>query len=225
MTPDLAPKDEWDEEESAALAVISEAEAFQITDAATYEAGVAFRRDRKAAIAGLKEIFTPLKKKAQDAHKAVVAEEAKQIAPHQFALDAVNKKLDAYDQAQRRERAIAEARAAEEARRLEAMRPASSPGEARPPVVVPAVSVPVPRVEGFGFSVHHAGAVVDKMALIRAVASGSVSADVLEPVQSVLDLWARHDGPQTKASENPGVGVPMPGVPGVTIVATRRARG
>lgn len=217
MTTDL---DVWDEIESSGVVLASQAESLVIKDQPSMQEAGLLRQGVKALIEEIKGTFGPLKRKQDEAKKAILDEERRRLAGPEYALKLINDKLTAWDTAQRRERAIADARAAQEAKERQAMLP---PGA--PPVVVPAVAVPQAKVDGLGFSTHYKHVILDLEALIAAVAAKKVAPTVLAPVAAVLDDLARSAGPGTKAAANPGDVHAMPGVPGVGIVAERRARG
>lgn len=82
-----------------------------------------------AAVRGLKAkvtaTFAPLKKKASDAHKAIVAEEKKNLAPLDEAERAVKERIGGFLEAERRRQEEAERKRREEEARLERERRAA----------------------------------------------------------------------------------------------------
>lgn len=218
--------EDLDEGQQDAIVVIAAAELLKVTDTASYEKAAGFRKHVKALIKQVEEFFEPLKRKALESHRTIVAQEKKSLEGPTQALAIVNGAITTYETAQRREQLIAQARAAEEAKQIEASRPAPAPGQPPLlPVVVPARPVEIPKVDGLGFATFYHGHVVDKRALCRAIAEEKVTPDVFDAVQKILDEWARTYGPSTAAAVNPGTQYPMPGVPGVCIVAERKTRG
>lgn len=200
--------DAVDSGELEMLTLVGQAQGLVVEDQAGLEKAAAFRQGVKALIAEIEGTFGPLKKKAHDAHKAIVAEESSRLARPKEALELVNKAMGVYEARQRREKAIAEQRAAEEARRQGA-RPGVDPGS---PTVVPAAHVETPKIDGLSFASRWDVVVDDKMALIRAVAGGWGSADVFDVDMGLLrDLARVHKGQLA--------------VPGCTVKEERRPRG
>ena len=229
MTTDLSLLDDDSEiglAQQEGLALIAEAEALRITDQASFQAAGVFRKRIKAHIEMVKGFWGPKKARSRGVWQADVDDEKRMLEGPEAVLKIINDGMTAHERAMARERAIAEARAAEEAKRLEAARPLPPAGTAPlPPIIVPAAYVETPKVEGLSFSTHYKGVVIDKSALIKAVAEGKVSDSALDAVEGVLKDWARTAGPNTAAAANPGTVYPMPGVPGVGVMAERRPRG
>lgn len=195
----MARLTDWTDTDEAIGALVLEAEELVIETPEDYEAGVHLRAGLKRLIKEIQDAYRPIKK-AQDEAKAVtLAEERRRLEGPQEALGTVNARLEAFEASRRRERMLAEARAAQEAQ-----------ATGHPVPAVPVVEVP--HVEGFGFSTHWTAEVTDKLALIQAVAAGQVTPDILEVVPQVANALAR-------ASKGAVT------VPGLRFVATRRTRG
>lgn len=195
------------------LALLGEAEGLEVVDQASFALAGKARKEAKEEIKWWQDFFRPLKRAADAAKDALLAKEKEKLAGPQTAVAILDKKLEAFDAQQRRERAIAQARAAEEAKRLEAARPAPKPGEAPlPPIVVPAVAVPIPKSEDVGFATYWKAEVTDLMALVQAVAAGKVPLFYVEANEKALNDAAR----AAKAALN---------IPGVRPWDDRRARG
>lgn len=222
MTTDL---DEMDGATEQGLALIGEAEGMKITSQPAFARAGELRQRCKALIEGIKEHFRPMKQ-AQDAAKKVILDNEKRMLDGPVeALRIVNEGMVKYERDQYREKMLAEARAAEEAARLEAARPAPTPGQIPlPPIVVPARRVEMPKAEGVSFSTHwKSGQVQDMMELARSVASGKVTPLVLIGNQKVLDDLARE---QKENFSIPGVGHrDLTTGKWISAVPERRARG
>ena len=208
MTPAKAvalfDPDAVDSGELEGLSLVGQATALVVEDQAGLVRASGFRQGVKALIAEIESTFGPLKKKAHDAHKAIVAEENRQLARPKEALELVNRAMGVYEGRQRREQQIAEARAAEAARHA-----GVDPGG---PTVVPAAHVAPATVPGVSFASRWDVTVDDKMALIRAVATGWGSADVFD-----VDLGLLRDLVRVRKGAIE--------IPGCTITEDRRPRG
>lgn len=198
-------------DDDLALAIVVEAEDLVVNDQVSFEYAATVRRTVKDMIEAVTARWKPIKQKQDQAKKLILDQERAELATPERVLAIVNKKLADYETAQRREKAIAEARAAEEAKRLEAAQVKA--GVTQPmPVVVPAAPVQVPKVAGLGFQTYYRVEVTDRMAFIRGVAGGFGSAMLLEPNQAMLrDLATLHKG-QIE-------------IPGAVIHEDRRPRG
>lgn len=214
MTEALAVPEVLDDD---ALAIVVEAEDLVVDSQVSFEYAATVRRTVKDMIEAITGRWKPIKQKQDQAKKLILDQERAELAMPERVLGIVNKKLADYETAQRREKAIAEARAAEEARRIEAARPKPEPGAPAPmPVVVPAAPVQMPKVSGLGFfttySLEEDVQAGGRMALIKAVAGGWGTAMVLEPNMPMLkDLVTTSKGSVK--------------VPGYRVVENRRPRG
>ena len=215
MTTNLLLDDDSDEaiRTQQGLALLGEAEALTIVDQPSFALAGKLRRDAKDEIKWWQEFFRPLKQAADTAKKALLDKEKEKLAGPQQAVTLLDAMLVAYERQQARELAIAQARAAEEARQIEAARPKPLPGQAPlPPVVVPAVAVPMPKSEDVGFATYWKAEVTDLMLLVKAVAEGKVPLFYLLANEKALNDSAR----SAKGALN---------LPGVKPVEDRRARG
>jgi hypothetical protein len=205
-----------------------------IMDLATLEKAWTYRKLADDLIEKIEGYWKPIKQRERAVWLLSVNDEKAALEGPVALRDTLNKRIADHDTKAKTEQAIAEARAAEEARQqayLQREREASAAAEglpAPPPpplVVVPATVTEVPKVAGLGFDIRYTAVVRDAMALIKAVAAQKVVETAVAPVSSVLDDMARTFGPQTKAKDEPGREFPMPGVPGVMVIATKRPRG
>jgi hypothetical protein len=182
------------EDEQEALALIVRAESLVVDSQESFAYAATVRRLAKDMIAAIQGEYKPLKVASDKAKRAILDQEQAKLETPMTVLSIVNKKLADYETAQRRERTIAEARAAQEG------------------VGVPAVAVPVPKVEGLGFTSYWRVEVTDRMAFIKAVAGGWGSPMALEPNLSMLNDLARLHKGQLE-------------IPGAEIHEERRPRG
>jgi hypothetical protein len=209
MSHALATIPEYDED---ALAVVVEAEALVIADQASFEYAATVRRTAKDLIAKVEGVYKPLKQAADKSKRVILDQEKAALELPNKVLAIVNEKLAAYETTQRREKAMAEARAAQEAAMLEAARP-KVPGVVQMPLVVPAAPVEVPRVAGLGFQSYWRVEITDLGAFVQAVASGQFGTlALLEPNLSLLKDMATQAKGQIK-------------IPGAVIHEDRRPRG
>jgi hypothetical protein len=185
-----------DQDDDAALAIVVEAEELVVNDQATFEYAAVVRRTVKDMIDTITARWKPIKQKQDQAKRLILDQEKAELATPERVLAIVNKKLADWEKKQRLEKVIAEARAAEEAQRIEAARPAPLPGAPPPmPVVVPAAPVEMPKAAGLGFQTYYKVEIIFPMAFIKAVADGWGSPQMLEPNLSMLnDLAKRHKG-------------------------------
>jgi len=189
-----------------ALTWPEQARAVAIVDAPSYGGAAALLQGIKALRKQIADVFSPHVKRAHEAHKALVKEQADAEAPLTEAELIIKRGLVAYDSEQERLRQIEqrrlqdEARKVEEARRLEeaaAMeREAVATGDtqlqadaealiAEPVYVAPCqVEKATPKVNGLSFRTTYSARVVDKLKLVQWVAAnpqflGLVSADMV----------------------------------------------
>lgn len=158
--------------------------------------------------------FAPLKRKAQDAHRALCEEERKILTPAADDERRIKAAIGAYTEQQERARREEETRLREEARQREETarlaeaaaleREAQATGDATlqaaaealieaPIAVAPvqAVTPPAPKVEGVSYREVYRAEVTDLMTLVKAVAAGQQPLTLLEANQSALDGLAR----------------------------------
>jgi hypothetical protein len=112
-------------------------------------------------------------KAAQDAaKKAILDRERECLAPWRETIEYTGPKLEAFDAKQKRDRFLAEQRAAEEARIATEL--ARRDGTPAVPIIVPAVEVPIVTLPGQSFPVRAKAEVYDLEELVLAVARGIV---------------------------------------------------
>jgi len=199
----------WTDTNGVYQALVVQAEEIKIVDQASMERAVEFRRGLKRLIEEIREEYKG-QKQAIDASKRVVLDKEKaRLALPEEAKELVDQKLERWDAKQRQEHLAAEIAAAREAKETGIAVPAPPPA----------------KVDGFGFSTHYKYVVLDKVALMLAASTGKFSTEIIEVNDALANDWARMLGPNTKAAEKPGTVVPMPGVPGLGLVAERRPRG
>lgn len=213
-----------EQDDDEALAIVVEVEDLkewigripEIANPATAELASGHRSRVKAIIAEIKERRGPDKKAKELVWREAVAGEKAELAGPEALFETLNTRLGTYEAAKRREKVIAEARATEEARRLEAARPAPVPGEPpRMPIIVPATPVET-KIPGVSFTPHY-DVVEDvqaggRMELIKQVAKGWGSPMALEPNMPMLKDMARQAKGDIK-------------IPGYRVVVTQRPRG
>lgn len=212
-----------DEEQESLALQVQVARIPAILDAATLEQAATYRRDAKGLIERIEEKWKPIKARERAVWQASVDDEKRELEGPKAVFTALNTRISDFETRQLAAKKAAEQRAAEEAKVLAEV--AKRDGVTLPPMVTPAVAVPITKVEGLGFSLHYKAVVESESALVQAIAAGTVASGAVAPVQSFLDLYARSLGPQTGAKDTPGQRFPMPGVPGVVIVSERRTRG
>jgi len=178
---------------------------FAVTTAQEYEAVGGKLTTIKALERRIKDFFAPHKTAAQAAHKGLVEAEKRELAPLLEAESAIKRAIVAYETEQerlRRQRAAelaVEARRIEEEERLREATALEAAGETalaervlEAPIDTPAIVVERPKAPtGIAMRTTWRTEIVDKMALIRAVAEGRAEAGLLTVNQSALDGMAR----------------------------------
>ena len=195
-TPELV------QETSNALAVAKD---FKVTTNEQYVGSAEKLKAIKALAKKIDEVFDPHIKRAFDNHRALVAEKKQHMQPLEDAERLVKKAVLGFQLDQERIRREAEARAQEEARRerekLEAQaakleakgkaEQAAAKLAAADAVVAPIIAPSVPKVSGISTRVTYKAVVFDKMALVKAVAAGSVPLNALDANMPFLNNQAR----------------------------------
>jgi hypothetical protein len=209
MTITLATDAEAEEValQSKALTLVEEARALRITGAPEYQAASAFQLGIAALRKEITTFFAPLKKKADETHKAICAAEKDKLAPvveaeqHVGALILTYRREEqkriadraAQDQAALRK--AAEDKRLAEAARLEALgRPEEALAKLDAPVLVPIVvpcEASIPKVAGLGFRETWKAEVTDKAALLCFVAGHPEYENLFTVNQPALDSMAR----------------------------------
>ncbi len=199
--------------EEEGLALIATAESIQVRDQATFTQAADFLRAVKQHLKRIGEVLDPIIQAAHQAHKTATEQRRKLEAGPKAAEDTIKRSMGNYEAAQRREKALSEARAAQEAAILaephakaaEAAIQAGRPVPPPVPIVVPAVQVEVPKADGVSFRDHWTWVVTDKVALIAAVAAGKLAPDVLDVNSRVMgdmvrSMKGRFDVPGVKVT-------------------------
>lgn len=185
--------------------VLVQARAFKIVTADDYrEAGERLKLV-KGLDARISDFFDPHIKRAYDAHKALVADKNRAAAPLKDAETVYKRLIRGYEDEQEKIRLAAQAKAEEAARkereRLEKQaQKAAEQGKAEKAaqletraqtVATPVIASSTPKLEGISTRVSWKAEVVDKMALVKAVAAGTVPLTALEPNLTFLGQQAR----------------------------------
>lgn len=181
------------------LTLLEQAQAIEITDNDIY----VIANDLDAGLTALEreivETFANPKKKAHEAHKAVVAAETKALSPIKQARAFLGPKIIGWRREQERKRQELQRKLDEEARRreeeerlaqavaLEAEAVISEP-IAPPPVVAPSL---IPKIQGASIRETWSAEVMDLKALVRAVAAGLVPIQAVSANQVFLNQQAR----------------------------------
>ncbi len=189
----------------------------EIANATVAEQASGYRARVKAVIGEIAARRGPDKKAKHEVWKAAVAAEKEELEAPEALLEVLNTRLGTYEAAQRRAQAIAEARAAEEAKRLEAARAPAAPGEVRMPVVVPTAPVET-KIAGLGFISVFDVVVSDPVAFALAVVQGALPPTVIAGVLPVLRDLAK------TLAKNQAAGTPVV-IPGCTVTEKRSPRG
>lgn len=191
--------------QQASSTTLTEAKAFKIAAAPQYqEAG-----ERLKAIMALKkkiaDTFDPHIERAHKAHKELVAEKKSHETPLLEAEGHIKRAMLGYQQDQERIRREAEAKVQEEARKerekLEARAAAAAAkGKtekaealqvAAASVVTPIIAPTTPKVAGISTRTTYKATVVDKLALIQAIAAGNVPLNAVDVNMPFLHSQAR----------------------------------
>lgn len=180
--------------EREATALVVQAKALRITDHASHEAAGAFLRDVKALRQEVAATFDPIVERAHQTHREALAQRRRHDEPLVEAERVVKAAIGAYAAEQERRARIAAAEAAAKARREEeerrlaeaaALEAAGEREEAErvleePVYAPPPPPVAVQRVSGVSTREKWSAKIVDKMALVRAVADGKASPELLD---------------------------------------------
>jgi hypothetical protein len=152
--------------EAESSVLIVEARGIAIIDEESYRAAAEFRKGVKALAERIKHAFADAKRKAHQAHGAIVALENTQLAPVTQAEATVRARMNAYHASQERRRLEQtrllrdEARRLEEERRLQEALDAEQDGDLAAadailsaPISTPTVAAPpaVPKVAGVSY--------------------------------------------------------------------------
>ncbi len=225
-----APKIETQVIETKTSDVVTQAKAFEVASQEEFDAAAEFLRIVKALQDEVRETFGEPKKKAHEAHRAVVAAEKKHLKPLLDAEQTVKGRMGDWHRAEQariaeaRRKAEAEARKAEEEERLRLAAELEAEGDTEgadqvldePLPPPPVEKAPAPKTEGIAVRTTWKARLLDLQQVIAAAAEGNPGARaVLQFNQTAADALARG----TKGE------VPIPGVSfeSETGIAARRA--
>lgn len=206
------------EAEELALSIRAKIDALEVVDKASYDLANAYNKQAYEGRKAFHAWFDPIDDASKKARQAVIAQGKKIDEPFDYVIKVTGTRAAAWMRAEQA-RAAEEQRKAEEAARREAEEAQIRAAEALQaegmtaaaeavldaPVVAARVEVAAPvKAEGTSYRDVWGAEVVDLMALVRAVASGSVSIAYLQANDTALGGWAR----STKGAEAmPGVKV------------------
>lgn len=193
---------EIQQESSNALQV---AKGFKVTNSEQYLASAGRLQAIKALSKKIDETFDPHIKRAFEAHRSLVAEKKQHQLPLTEAEGHIKRAVLGYQQEQERIRREHEAKAQEEARKeREKLEARAAKAEAAgkiekaaeltaraDSVVTPLLAPSVPKVAGISTRVTYKATVIDKFALIQAVAAGKVPMNALDVNMPFLNNQAR----------------------------------
>ena len=189
MTTDLEGTTELDYAHQEGLALVAQAQQIQVKDQASYEEAGAFARVLKGHERRVLDLFKPMKQRAKEAHQEIVDAEKRMLEGPQAGYRVLERQMGDYEAEQRAKKAAAEAEAAKEQARL--MEAAFKSGEKAMPVVVAPKAVAIPEADGIGFRTTWEAVVVDPLELVKAVAAGKITLEVVQWNMPLLNDWAR----------------------------------
>lgn len=159
---------------------LATAQAIVVDSEESYQSAAAWRGTAKDLLKSIKEFFKPMKKAADDAHKAIVNKENTTIADIEKAVTIVGMKMrDWYDEQERlkaaREAELQEkARKLEEERRLNDAKKLEAQGKKtealaslNAPISVPTVKLDSPEAEGVVYVDHWVARCTDLKATVQ----------------------------------------------------------
>ena len=169
-----------------------------LTDAPTYERAAICKRGLVARRIFIEDFFKPIKQ-AIDATKRIVLDRERLVAaPVKEQEDRIGVLLVDYDDAQERQRQLAQKKIEEDARLAEAehYQAMGDPAAAEDALngrglVQPIVPSSVPKVAGISYRETYTGDVTDLQALVKAVAGGKAPLAYLQVNQVALNAAAR----------------------------------
>jgi hypothetical protein len=191
--------------ETQAIALRSEALAFQVVDQQSYSLANEFGKRIKAAMKQIDDYCDPVIEAAHQAHKKAVEQKKKFYAPFEEAKKIIDEKQIAWWKAEQERIAIEKRKAEEEARKKaeeERLRQAQELQDAglteaaqealEQPIVIEKVAIDEPiKAGGESYRESWSAEVVDIMALVKAVANGSQPIAYLQPNMTALNSAAR----------------------------------
>ena len=191
--------------QSKALDIATQAKTLVVRDPLTFKKAGDFLRLVKSMSSEITTFFSPLKKKANEAHKALTAAEQEKLAPLAEAEAHLKRGMAVYKEEEERKRREEEKRLQEEANRkaeeerLDLAIEAEKAGDKESaeellaaPVEAPIVVVKSEtKVAGVSFRDNWKSRVVDIKALARGVVDGTVPTMAILPNQAFLDNQAK----------------------------------
>lgn len=184
--------------EQKALAIPDQAMALEITDAGSYQVAAELLLTVKALLKEVDATFNPIIEKQYQAHREALAQKKRHQDPLLKAEQILKPRLAKFlhDEEQKRlqaERAMQEAATLQEAVDAEARGDTTSADAAMNGQGVASVTAPptVQKVAGIASREIWRAEIGDKMALIKAVATGQAPSDLLDVNQSVANQMAR----------------------------------
>ena len=189
----------------SATTTLTEAKAFRIATAPQFEEAGAKLMGIKTLLKKIADTFDPHIKRAHDAHKSLVAEKKQHEAPLMEAEGHVKRAMLGFQQEQERIRLAAEAKAQEAARKereklVAQAAKAAEKGKTEKAealqmqaaaVVTPILAPTTPKLAGISTRITYKATVVDKLALIVAVAEGKVPLNAVDVNMPFLNNQAR----------------------------------
>lgn len=191
--------------QQASSSTLTEAKAFRITSGPQFEDAGAKLKDIMALKKKIAGIFEPHIKRAFEAHRALVTEKKEHEAPLIEAESHIKRAMLGYQQEEERKRRELEAKAqeaaAKERAKLEA-KAAAVEARGKPvlaealreqaaAVVAPILAPTTPKVSGISTRTAYKAVVTDKLALVKAVAAGTVPLNALDANMAFLNNQAR----------------------------------
>jgi len=188
-----------------AMVLRSEIERFQVVDQETYNLANSFGVKIKQGLKLIAEYCDPIIEATNKAHKAAIEQKKKLSAPFEEAKRIIDQKQIAWWRkeqervAEERRKAEAEARKKAEDLRLEQAKKLQDAGLVKEaeetldvPITVKKVEVSEPvRAGGETYRETWSAEVTDLLALVKAVAAGAVSLNVIEANMPALNALAR----------------------------------
>jgi hypothetical protein len=206
------------ESEVVALTLKQEVEALQVVDQVSHDYAQALNKKAYEAKKAFHEWFDPIDDASKKQRQATIAQGKKVDEPFDMVIKLTGSKCAAWIR-QEQARIAEEKRKAEDLARKEAEESAIRAAEAlqkegltaaadavlEAPIVAPKVVMEeVAKDTGVSYRDIYSAEVIDFMALVKAVASGTVPAYYLTPSETALNQWAR----TSKGTESiPGVKV------------------
>ena len=193
------------ESEEKALALKSKVDSLAVVDQASYDAANSINSEAYRLRKAFHEWFDPIDEASKKQRQATIAQGKKIDEPFDYVIKVTGSKASAWIRAEeekaRETKRIAEeaARKAAEDAQLKAAEELQAAGLTNAataileaPTVIPKVSVDEPaKADGVYYTDRYSAEVVDLMALVKAVAAGTVPLRFIEASAAQLNSWAR----------------------------------